>query len=265
MRRSGIPPWGGSTIVQPYECRRTFSGTRGLGSVGFRPDRSLTLIKEAVVQPNKNADELANRARGLAGDPGHARAVSACFARAVGSKDGLSRASIVRLGAELRSVLGSGIEGISMRIHIPVSLRWGDLDAYNHVNNVEIFRLLEEARVRAFWAPLDPGEERPPTAIFEPEGGSLSLIAGHQIEYLRPIDYQRTPLDVQLWITRIGGASAGIGYEIHGTDGLGPFARASSTMVFVNGADYRPRRMTDQEKAAWTPYLGEAVAFSARG
>ncbi|HNP15801.1 MAG TPA: thioesterase family protein, partial [Terrimesophilobacter sp.] len=40
-----------------------------------------------------------------------------------------------------------------MRIHIPIPLRWGDLDAYNHVNNVQMMRILEEARVRALWAP----------------------------------------------------------------------------------------------------------------
>ena len=40
-----------------------------------------------------------------------------------------------------------------MRIHIPIHLRWADLDAYNHLNNVEMLRLLEEARVRMFWVP----------------------------------------------------------------------------------------------------------------
>ena len=42
------------------------------------------------------------------------------------------------------------------RIHVPIHLRWADLDAYNHVNNVEVVRLLEEARVRAFWL-TEPG------------------------------------------------------------------------------------------------------------
>ena len=40
-----------------------------------------------------------------------------------------------------------------MRIHIPIHLRWADLDAYNHLNNVEMLRLLEEGRVRMFWVP----------------------------------------------------------------------------------------------------------------
>ena len=152
-------------------------------------------------------------------------------------------------------------EGRPVRIHIPVTLRWGDLDAYNHVNNVEIFRLLEEARVRAFWAPADPAEERLPSAVFEADASSLSLISGHRIEYLRPIDYQRAPLDVQLWFTRLSGARATIGYEVHSATGV-LHARATRTMVCVDGDGYRPRRMTAAEKSAWEPYLGEPVTFT---
>ena len=31
------------------------------------------------------------------------------------------------------------------RLHIPIHLRWGDLDAFNHVNNTSMLKLLEEA------------------------------------------------------------------------------------------------------------------------
>ena len=31
-----------------------------------------------------------------------------------------------------------------------VPLRWSDMDAYGHVNNVQYLRLLEEARITAF-------------------------------------------------------------------------------------------------------------------
>ncbi len=45
-----------------------------------------------------------------------------------------------------------------MRLHVPISLRWSDLDAYGHVNNASMFRLLEEARIQAFWI-ADHGDE----------------------------------------------------------------------------------------------------------
>ncbi|QEE62618.1 acyl-CoA thioesterase [Salinibacterium sp. dk2585] len=155
--------------------------------------------------------------------------------------------------------------GPVVRIHVPVHLRWGDLDAYNHVNNVEVFRILEEARVRAFWASDDSRDEPLDSAVFEPGGSSLSLISGHRIEYIRPLAYQRAPVDVQLWFTSLSGARATIGYELF--DGASPtvYARASSTMVFVEEDGYRPRRMTREENAAWAPYLGEPVSFSGRG
>src|SRR5699024_8345566 len=38
----------------------------------------------------------------------------------------------------------------SQRFTTEIVLRWGDMDAYGHVNNVQYHRLLEEARVRAF-------------------------------------------------------------------------------------------------------------------
>lgn len=146
-----------------------------------------------------------------------------------------------------------------MRVHIPVHLRWGDLDAYDHVNNVAIMRLLEEARVRAFWAPEHHDDVRHPTAVFPRDGDSHSVIAGHRVEYVQQIDYQRAPLDVQLWISRLGGASFEIAYEVFALTGL--VVRASSTLVLVGRESGRPRRLTDAERAAWAPFVGEAPAF----
>ncbi|HWL60323.1 MAG TPA: acyl-CoA thioesterase, partial [Microbacteriaceae bacterium] len=37
------------------------------------------------------------------------------------------------------------------RLTVPIQLRWGDLDAQAHVNNVTMLKLLEEARVRVLW------------------------------------------------------------------------------------------------------------------
>lgn len=157
-----------------------------------------------------------------------------------------------------------------MRLHIPVHVRWGDLDAYNHVNNVQMMRILEEARVRAFWAPDARGggvadEHTPPTAIIDAAAGSTTttLIASHQIEYVLPVPYQRNPLDVQLWIGRFGGASAEISYEVYCNEGLA--ARAASTMVFIDSQTERPRRISDAERAAWADYLDEPVELRSRG
>ncbi|WP_429978134.1 acyl-CoA thioesterase [Microbacterium sp. NRRL B-14842] len=77
----------------------------------------------------------------------------------------------------------------------PIQLRWGDQDAFNNVNNTSMLKLLEEARVRAFWR-AGPGEQAPSTAVLDSgiEEGILTLIARQEIEYLAPVPYQRRPV-----------------------------------------------------------------------
>lgn len=146
-----------------------------------------------------------------------------------------------------------------MRVHIPVSMRWGDLDAYNHLNNVQVLRILEEARVRAFWT-AETGDSAP-TAVVSAKVGSdtLTLIAGHVIEYVAQVEYQREPLDVQLWIGRIGGASADVSYEVYAEGELA--IRAESTMVFIDSVTGRPRRISAEERTAWEPYFEPPIVF----
>lgn len=162
-----------------------------------------------------------------------------------------------RASAGGASTSGSGTVGLRERLAI--HLRWGDLDAYNHVNNVAVIRLLEEARVRAFWAPDRDDDEGHPTAVLDRDGDALSIIAGHRVEYLREISYQHTPLEVQLWVSRLGWASFEIAYEVHSLDGLAVIA--TSTLVLVDRETGRPRRLTEAERAAWSPYLGDPPAF----
>ncbi len=156
------------------------------------------------------------------------------------------------------------------RIHVPISLRWSDLDAYGHVNNAEMLRLLEEARIRVFWVDAgDDAGEPSATAVIRggPGADTITLIAGQQIEYLAPVPYLRQPLDVQLWIGRMGGASLEICYEVCspvGAEEHTVYAKASTTLVLVNAATERPRRLTDAERAAWEPHLDEPVTFRQR-
>ena len=157
-----------------------------------------------------------------------------------------------------------------MRLHVPIKLRWSDLDAYGHVSNAEMLRLLEEARIEAFWI-TDDAEEAVggSTAVLDgrPGADTLTLIARQEIEYLAPIPYLRQPLDVQLWLGRLGGASLEVCYEVRAPEGTEPdtlFSRAATTIVLVYAASQRPRRINERERAAWTPYLDEPVQFTKR-
>lgn len=156
------------------------------------------------------------------------------------------------------------------RIHVPISLRWSDLDAYGHVNNAEMLRLLEEARIRVFWADAaEDSDTAAPTAVIfgGPGADTVTLIAAQQIEYLAPVPYLRRPLDVQLWIGRMGGASLEICYEVRsplGTEEQQVFAKASTTLVLIDTASERPRRLTDAEREAWEPHVEAPVQFRKR-
>ncbi|MFO7691205.1 MAG: thioesterase family protein [Cryobacterium sp.] len=164
-----------------------------------------------------------------------------------------------------------------MKLHVPIRLRWSDLDAYGHVNNAEMLRLLEEARILAFWATEDAdGAGGPPgsavgasTAVLDgrPGAATLTLIARQEIEYRAPVPYLRQPIDVQLWLGKLGGASLEVCYEVWSPVGALPrvlFARASTTIVLVDAASERPRKINPTERHAWTPYLDEPIVFTRR-
>jgi acyl-CoA thioester hydrolase len=155
-----------------------------------------------------------------------------------------------------------------MRLHVPIRLRWSDLDAYAHVNNAEMLRILEEARIQAFWItdPADEPEPSPTTAILDARPGSatLTLIAHQEMEYLLPIPYMRAPLDIELWIGRLGGASLQVSYEIYSPQGIEPrllYCRASTTVVMVEAATGKPKRIDEEQRTAWAPYVEEPVTF----
>ena len=157
------------------------------------------------------------------------------------------------------------------RVHIPIHLRWGDLDALGHVNNTSMLKLLEEARLRAFWK-QDDGLDAAPTAIFDMtvlEGGRdrAMLIARQEIEYLHPVPYGHRPLDVQLWLGHLGGSSAEVCYEVFSPSGAEPqtiYARAVAVIVLVDTASGRPTRWSTDERAALSPFVGEPVRFARR-
>ena len=157
-----------------------------------------------------------------------------------------------------------------MRIHIAMPLRWSDFDAYAHVNNAEMLRLLEEARIQAFWRPDEGTGPGADTAIMDARPGAetLALIARQEVEYLAPIPYMRTPIDIEMWIGRMGGASLEICYELYTPEGVTPrvlFTKAATTLVMVTAATGRPQRIPESLREAWSPYVEEPVQFTKRG
>ncbi|HEU4674685.1 MAG TPA: thioesterase family protein [Motilibacteraceae bacterium] len=121
-------------------------------------------------------------------------------------------------------------------------MRWSDMDAYGHVNNTRFLTYLEEARIEMFQELAERARG---------EDGLLStgvLVARHEIRYLRPLVHRTEPVPIDVWVTKIGGASFDVGYEVHDDEGAVVYARAASTMVPYDFVNERPRRLRPHER-----------------
>ncbi|WP_189883284.1 acyl-CoA thioesterase [Streptomyces xantholiticus] len=133
--------------------------------------------------------------------------------------------------------------------HCP--LRWSDMDAFGHVNNVVFLRYLEEARID-FMFRLAPGDGSPSFS-----GGSV--VSRHEIDYVRPLVHRHEPVIIESWVTKINAASLTIAYEVKEADDPAKvYVRASTVVVPFNLEAQRPRRITAEEKSFLEKYLDDA-------
>ncbi len=143
------------------------------------------------------------------------------------------------------------------RIEVLVPMRWGDMDAYGHINNVQIVRMLEEARIGAFGPPRGaglPGIE-PHVSLFNdvPEG-TMALVVDHKIRYVRTLEYRNIPAVVQVWIGAVKGASFDIHYLVQDPVTGEDCVKASSHLAFVDEASGRVQRLTPEQKDLLAPF-----------
>ncbi|MDJ0349649.1 thioesterase family protein [Cryobacterium sp. PH29-G1] len=125
---------------------------------------------------------------------------------------------------------------------IEVALRWADMDANRHVNNVEFFRILEEARARWF----------PTTG----DGASLLasgiVVASQGLDYAMPLSYRHEPVLVGLRVTRVGTSSFTLSCRIHDASADSDdrvYAAGNVVMVAVDDEAGRSRPFTVQERS----------------
>ena len=158
----------------------------------------------------------------------------------------------------------------SPALDIPVSVRWTDLDAYGHVNNAAVVRLLEEARIAAFWQPpaeqIALGAPEPVAAL--PGGGTgapiATVIASQRLEYLRSLGHRRDGVIVRLWFSRIGAASLTVDYLVltrEDPEALAPYVKARTVVVMTDAASGAPVRMEAAAREQLAAHRGEALVF----
>jgi acyl-CoA thioester hydrolase len=144
------------------------------------------------------------------------------------------------------------------RHRVPIPLRWADMDSYGHVNNVVFLQLMEEARVALL--SRGPSGEREHGEEFGLGMLQTGIVVAHaEIEYLAPLNHRIAPMDVELWVTRIGAADFDLGYEIRDENTL--YARAATTMVVYQLAEERPRRLTPRERTVLEAWRDAPVGF----
>ena len=126
-------------------------------------------------------------------------------------------------------------------------MRWSDMDAYGHVNNVVFLAYFEMARVDLFFD----------RASLEEQTGLRqgTVVAADDIQYKLPVVYSRDPLDVQIWVSGIRAAAFTCHYELfdHGRRAV----TGSTLLVPFDFAIDRPRRLSPAEKAFLARYVDE--------
>ena len=113
-------------------------------------------------------------------------------------------------------------------------VRWGDLDAFGHVNNATYLVYAQEARYA--WSKM-----------------LEMVVARAEVDFVAPIYTGDFYLDIEIWVNRIGNSSFGLTYEMKNGDEL--VARVKTVQVTVSMDTKKSRPINDAEREFLTQYL----------
>jgi acyl-CoA thioester hydrolase len=119
-------------------------------------------------------------------------------------------------------------------------VRWSDVDAYGHVNNVKYFEYYQEARI-AFLATCGQ-------TLLRAEGTEQYVVARLTVDYRRAIVFRAEPFPIESWISRVGTSSYDVESQIRDGDEL--LSRATAVMVAYDLQTSRARPLSDAERSA---------------
>lgn len=109
-------------------------------------------------------------------------------------------------------------------------MRWGDMDAYNHVNNTVYLRYFEEARILWFAA-----HNRPLT-----DAGQGPVVANIFCNFRRQLEYPGE-LRIRLYVTEPGRSSCDVWMTLERADQPGVlYADGGTTMVWIDFTTQKP-------------------------
>ncbi len=121
------------------------------------------------------------------------------------------------------------IEGAKLVHTSRMAVRWGDMDAYGHVNNTIYFRFFEQARcewIEAIGYPVTPNE---------PTG---AVIINASATFMRPVVY---PADViiKVYAGELGRSSFMTWYELFVSGDEQAYAEGAAKIVWMNNENGR--------------------------
>jgi acyl-CoA thioester hydrolase len=121
-----------------------------------------------------------------------------------------------------------------MRFQSKQYVRWGDLDAFGHVNNATYLVYAQEARFA--WSKMIE-----------------MVVARAEVDFLAPIYEGDIYLDIEIWVNKIGTSSFGVTYEMKNGDEL--VAVVKSVQVTVSMETKKSRPLIDAERDFLNKYL----------
>ena len=121
-----------------------------------------------------------------------------------------------------------------MRYQSKQYVRWGDLDAFGHVNNATYLIYAQEARFA--WSKM-----------------LEMVVARAEVDFIAPIYTGDIYIEVEIWVHKIGNSSFALTYEMKNGDEL--VARVKTVQVTVSMDTKKSRPINDAEREFLTKYL----------
>ena len=120
-----------------------------------------------------------------------------------------------------------------------ISVRWRDLDAFNHVNNSAYLTYLEEARLQWLQHVRDWFSEE-----------AMPVLAASELQYRRPIAWPAT-LQIELRCTRVGDSSITVAHRIiDAKDANCLYSDGQVVMVWMNPTSGKSTALPDSIRLA---------------
>jgi acyl-CoA thioester hydrolase len=133
----------------------------------------------------------------------------------------------------------------SRQAHVyPCRVRWSDIDAYGHVNNVKYVEYFQEARIALVGDAVREWlrDER-----------SSFVVARVEVDYRRPLEFRTDPVEVRTWVTRVGRSSYVL--EAAVCDEGTVYATSRAVVVAFDSESGRSRPLAAHEREVFEAHL----------